>query len=324
MNEKERNSEKLGLDYFIKDGADMNRLMFFVNIPLTLLTGIAAYTSIVYFPDNWNAVVYSSSTIIISFFIFLVFRIWKRSLENKDINRNVGTSKLIYEQRKKIWESSYKGEKEVNNLLRSLVYPASSLYSVSVFVVGYEDDEFTHMLFMRTEDKNGREQEFDILGERMPINSLPHNYAKMLVKNHLHDYKDKEIVFSTTFHKDYLDFKEGIADEFTKQVPLPYRIQEESNSQSDGSPFFLDFIYVLEVEKLEEHNGAPQSDLKAEWINLEYVKKICMNGASPTRYNKESEKGKMYIKFKSQVKYAESIAKAYKNKKKEHNHSIFV
>lgn len=233
---------------------------------------------------------------------------------DEDVSKIIRTSKFIFNKRKELWENSHDGI-EVNNLLRSLVYPASSLYSVTAFVIGKQGNKATDMLFMKSKDTTGREQEYDVLGQRMPINSVPHNYVKSLIKKYIHNYDESDIQFSHIFHKIDEEFKEGQIDRFTKQVPSPYRIQEESNSQSDGSPFFLDYIYVLEVQK-KGPNGVLQSDLKAEWVNLKEVKQICCNGASPTRYGGESREDKMYIKFESQLRYADKIVDAYEKNSK--------
>lgn len=233
---------------------------------------------------------------------------------DKELAKIIGFSDFIYNKRKELWKKYYDGEKvdiKANNLLRSLVYPASSLYSVTSFVIGKDQvtGEAKAMLLMRSKDKTGREQEYDVLGRRMPMNSLPHNYVKSLICKYVHNYGEKDIKFSEIFHS--IDYhKNGQIDEFTTQVPCPFRIQEESNPQSDGSPFFLDFIYVLEVNKVGT-NGVLQSDLKAEWVPLKDVIQICQNEASPQRYGKKPEDDKMYMKFESQRIYADKIAKAY-------------
>lgn len=233
---------------------------------------------------------------------------------DKELAKIIGFSDFIYNKREELWKKYYNGEKidiKVNNLLRSLVYPASSLYSVTSFVIGKDQvtGEAKAMLLMRSKDKTGREQEYDVLGQRMPMNSLPHNYVKFLICKYVYNYREKDIEFSEIFHSvDY--HNNGQIDKFTTQVPCPFRIQEESNPQSDGSPFLLDYIYVLEVNKVGT-NGVLQSDLKAEWVPLEDVIQICQNDASPQRYGKNPEDDKMYMKFESQKIYADKIAKAY-------------
>lgn len=241
---------------------------------------------------------------------------------DEDAQKLIDMSENIYNKRKDLWGKSEKGFK-VNNLLRSLVYPASSIYSVTAFVIGKDPKtgKATDMLLMRAQKKDNGDppptyQEYDVLGERMPLNAVPHKYAQWLICKYVENYSPEDIKFSELFHKDDLTNlvdlpnKKGKIDDFTYQVPRPFKVQEESNAQSDGSPFFLDFIYVLEVVK-DGPNGFLQTDLLAEWVTLEDVLEICKNKECPLRYGKELQKGKYYLKFKSQVLYAEGIVGEY-------------
>jgi hypothetical protein len=219
----------------------------------------------------------------------------------------------IFKQRALLWEKAHSGDEE-NNLLRSLVYPASSLYSVTAFIIGKDQkDNPTHMLFMIPKNENNNNKIYEVLGQRMPVNSLPHCFVKSLVKKYVDDdYQNDEIEFSKKFHE-----KEETVDDFTKTVPLPYRIQEECNIQFGGNPFHLDHIYVLEIQ-IKGLLGLQQADLVAIWIDFEKVKQICKNVLNPKVYGETSvdSRGKEYIKFESQRKLAVDIIDKYLSPKK--------
>lgn len=304
-----KNRTDVSTVFNIFENRELKILTFFCGLPASVVAFVSAWLAVTKDPAYWHSAIILLIFILLILFIMFGWLIWRRN--RYDVDRVIQTSRLIYDSRKELWGKCIEG-KEENNLLRSLVYPATSLYSVTVFVVGFYEGKPTDMLFMRAKNKDGTKQEYDALGQRMPVNSIPHNFAVSLIKKHLYDYKDKEIVFSSHFHeadKQFVKENEKI-DNFTKLAPLPYRIQEESNPQSDGSPFFLDFIYVVEVTKFGP-DGEVQSDLEAEWVPIENVKKYCKNGPSPKRYNGNPEKGKFYFKFTSQMIYAERIADFY-------------
>ena len=242
-----------------------------------------------------------------------IIKEWEKSFANilptgkKPEDEIVKISNNIFEQRATLWKNAHSGNEE-NNLLRSLVYPASSLYSVTAFIIGKDqNNKPTDMLFMIPKNETNTNQIYEVLGQRMPVNSLPHCFVKSLVKKYVYEYNNDEIEFSSKFHE-----KEKEVDDFTKTVPLPYRIQEESNIQFGGNPFHLDHIYVLEVPIISLL-GVGQANLTAIWINFEKVKKICANGLNPKVYGETSVDSRKneYIKFESQKDLAVEIIDKY-------------
>ena len=270
-------------------------------------------------PEILFAYVFGIILLVFAVFLLCMYKLIKFLFEKQSgkIN-NYGTkiieiSNIIFKQRAALWKDVHSGNEE-NNLLKSLVYPASSLYSVTAFIIGKDQkDNPTHMLFMIPKNENNNNKIYEVLGQRMPVNSLPHCFVKSLVKKYVDDdYQNDEIKFSKKFHE-----KEETVDNFTKTVPLPYRIQEECNIQFGGNPFHLDHIYVLEIQ-IKGLLGLQQADLVAIWIDFEKVKQICKNVLNPKVYGETSvdSRGKEYIKFESQRKLAVDIIDKYLPPKK--------
>lgn len=330
MNKEKRTEEKSETKLF-KFLFEMKYLLFLM-IPFPLVV-IYLYSGAITIqkddPKHWLGIGF---VIILYIFIILLFYMhsklslflknhsdiiinkWEKTFTNilskekkNSKDEIVEISKNIFEQRAELWKDVRNGIEE-NNLLRSLVYPASSLYSVTAFIIGKDQkDNPTDMLFMRPKNETNNNQIYEVLGQRMPVNSLPHCFVKSLVKKYVYDYQNDEIEFSNKFHE-----KEETVDDFTKTVPLPYRIQEESNIQFGGNPFHLDHIYVLEIPK-RGLLGVLQADLVAIWIDFKTVKMICYNGVNPSVYGETSvdSRGKEYIKFESQRKLAGKIMDKY-------------
>lgn len=241
---------------------------------------------------------------------------------NEQYSRIIGFSDFIYKERNELWGEYSNGKRreiEGDHLLRSLVYPASSLYSVTAFVIGKDPTtgNATHMLLMYyTNDTAGRRQVYQALGQRMPMNSLPHNYAKLLVSKFVYNYDEQEIKFSEKFCPKGSSSNYTLG-KFEKQVPRPFIIQEETNTQADGSPFFLDFIYVIEVDKFGTVDDLQDGDLKARWLDLSYAKEICEDVDATLKYGEKPKVHKAYIQYESQRIYAAEIANTYIKKNKE-------